>query len=234
MKLFQVILILTLSSVFALGSSVKEVVKGIQADNNQSRIPKNDHLFCGGSIIGETWILTAAHCTINAPKVLISYASLKHLQGTIIESIVIFNHPKYNEISYENDAALINTPRIQFTRLVNKIPLIDSQSTPYYKKMEWSAAIGWGSTNTNSSLSENLRYTYLRTINSKFCTEINAKLCANAIICASTLRGNSICHGDSGGPLVTSDKARLIGISSFGIGHCENRLPVGFTQIMHV
>ncbi|XP_034482134.1 serine protease 3-like [Drosophila innubila] len=100
--------------------------------------------------------------------------------------------------------------------------------------MKWNVASGWGSTYTDSPTSTNLRYTYLRTIRTRFCTAFFPQLPPNAILCASTLRGSSTCHGDSGGPLVTSDGSRLIGISSFVTGNCESRFPAGFTRITHV
>lgn len=76
---------------------------------------------CGGCILSERWILTAAHCTqgpFSRPQNLIIAAGAHTLiDGTIYHLDRIHNHPKYNQPRFSNDVSLIRTDRqIQFIK----------------------------------------------------------------------------------------------------------------------
>ena len=51
--------------------------------------------FCGGSIIGDKWILTAGHCLIDTDAVIVGYGSNDRTKTTKIESEKIIVHPAY-------------------------------------------------------------------------------------------------------------------------------------------
>ncbi|KAL7732803.1 hypothetical protein ACLKA6_005939 [Drosophila palustris] len=194
-------------------------------------ITLNDGKFsmCGGSIIDNSWILTAAHCTDNARSIEIFYGTIKRSKGKFSHKVGaehITQHDGYNDTTLEHDVALIHTPHVQFSKLVNKVELADRDSD---YEGSWAVASGWGDTSDDGDSPEDLQFADLQILSKDECWESIAHESDN-ILCVNTSDGKTIGSGDSGGPLVTHDDSKLVGVSSFTL-MARSSLPAGFSRV---
>ncbi|XP_051860477.1 serine protease 1-like [Drosophila albomicans] len=173
-------------------------------------IRKGNHSgVCGGSIIDHNWILTAAHCTHNADGVQIFYGSTEKWKSEISHVVSpdnIIEHEDYNNLTAANDIALIRTPRVEYSELVNKVSLADRDND---YEGAWGVASGWGK-NENGRPQENLQFIDLQINSKRNCWNFVYEP-SDTMICVGPFVGD----GDSGGPLVTRDDPKLVGVASF-------------------
>lgn len=109
---------------------------------------------CGGSIISERWIITAAHCTqqrySNASNLVI-VAGAQNIQndGQVYALKRIVNHPYFNRTILVNDISLLETVNeILFDEFVQLIPLKNKIVDEGVR----SVVSGWGQTDVNVSI----------------------------------------------------------------------------------
>ncbi|XP_034114371.2 serine protease grass-like [Drosophila albomicans] len=164
---------------------------------------------CGGSLITDRFVLTAAHCTTTSFELVavrLGEHDLDTEDGGEIEYGIedIRTHPNYEHGSINYDIALIKLDRIVVELFIEPIclPINVSQDLKYNENLY---IAGWGKTEDGVP-SPILRMAEVQQQDLDVCRKYysNAPLSENHI-CALGDSQQETCRGDSGGPLFSAN-----------------------------
>jgi trypsin len=200
--------------------------------------------FCGGSLINQNTVLTAAHC-------------VQHMTARDVRNLKLhigdYDIYKKNEVHHEvrgakaikyhkgfsmknlhHDIALVILDKpVEYSATIQAVCLHSGNPEVEDGKQRAEVA-GWGALSEGGSQPSDLRAVNVRVLTHEHCEKRYSKTSnkiGNGMICAGSDMGEDSCQGDSGGPLTvdSKDQAKQIGIVSWGIG-C-GRYPGVYTAV---
>ncbi|KAG8040401.1 hypothetical protein G9C98_001215, partial [Cotesia typhae] len=193
---------------------------------------------CGGSIISDIHILTAAHCVMQNDQTMTVVPDMTVLTGTndrlglrsgqFHKVINIVYHEHYDPTNnWINDIAILTLANpIAFNRFQHPINLPSRDLPPNTRVM----ASGWGAlTFDNPSLvPQILQKLDMIVISNMECSRAHSNKINPGQICVLKGQGAGVCVGDSGGPLTVNNEVH--GIASWVVP-CAEGFPDVFTRV---
>ncbi|XP_033746451.1 limulus clotting factor C-like isoform X2 [Pecten maximus] len=188
------------------------------------------YITCGGSLVSENLVVTAAHCVTHYETDIpiavddIAIYLGKHYRSDVLNSTFVQKrkvtsieiHPHYDPSTYDIDIAVLflDSPVI-LTHYVRPVCLPDQLgSERLIRPGREGVVTGWGVTE-NSRISEELRMAKVQTTTNTDCMDKYAQVgypqtITENMFCAGQEDGSSdACEGDSGGPLVFPDTGTI-------------------------
>ncbi|XP_050544572.1 venom protease-like [Daktulosphaira vitifoliae] len=206
---------------------------------------------CGGTLISDRYVVTAAHCTIGLGYKKISVVRIGELDfnpdtndgASPIDVFVerVMTHEEFNWQNKTNDIAILKLNNsISFNNFIQPIclPIMPDLRVNQFVKYIAKVA-GWGSTAYHGSLSTMLMEAFIPVINNSECYRSYADknvVLDERILCTGYKTGGiDTCYGDSGGPMVLEieEQSYLIGVLSFGLKCGEPNFPVVYSRLTY-
>ncbi|XP_063865455.1 proclotting enzyme-like isoform X2 [Scylla paramamosain] len=227
--------------------SVTRIVGGQPADPREwpwisALLRPGDSQFCGGTLITDRHVLTAAHCItpFKASDITVrlgeytfdSNNETLHSDFAVASTKV---HEEYDDVTYHNDIAIITLERpTDFSDDVWPICLPAQDET--YEGMQ-GTVIGWGTIHFSGPVSSVLLEVTVPVWTNEECTASypDRNITQRQMCAGGREGGKDSCQGDSGGPFLikrlSDQRWTVAGVVSFGLRCAEAQYPGVYTRV---
>ncbi|KUO15776.1 S1 family peptidase [Streptomyces dysideae] len=188
--------------------------------------------FCGGTLVSPTKVVTAAHCMVgestSSVRVVGGRTYRNGTNGTVSQVSKIWIHPSYTDATNGDDVAVLT---LSTSMPYTTASYVSSSQTGVYAAGTTARIVGWGTTSSGGSSSNQLRTATVPTVSDSSCGgSYGSDYIASDMVCAGyTSGGTDTCQGDSGGPLLIGGV--LAGITSWGEGCAAAGYPGVYTRL---
>ncbi|AOT09962.1 trypsin-like serine protease [Pseudoalteromonas luteoviolacea] len=216
---------------FAFDDIQPNIVGGMPADTAEwpfyTQILRSNGTtaFCGGSYIGDGYVLTAAHCVRNrtASELNVKVAGfiLGGSDGDRIAVEQVHMHPNYNNSTLHNDIAVLKLTRVPTQGA--SVTLAQSSIDYYAREGDLLTVAGLGRLQEGGTRPTNLYEVNVPLVSDAVCRQTGGHYSnvGATEFCAGYPQGQKdSCNGDSGGPIVIQSGGQTVqlGIVSWGVG----------------
>jgi hypothetical protein len=193
---------------------------------------------CGGTLVGNRYFLTAAHCVDDGTGVpfptsrfLVGLGNVKVSQITDVYDVVeVVENAAFELGTNGNDTAML-----KFSRPAPYMPLrvIGVDDGPKWAAGTSARIVGWGTTSSGGPASDDLLKADVPVVADAGCAAAYGTSFDPATMVCAGDGVHDTCQGDSGGPLMVPDGGELVlaGITSWGIGCADPSFPGVYTRV---
>ncbi|MFC4856369.1 S1 family peptidase [Actinophytocola glycyrrhizae] len=187
--------------------------------------------FCGGTLVDDKKVVTAAHCTVGKQPADIAVVAGREDKesGAGVSAPVqkIWVHPEYTNVRSGNDVSVLTLTKPLPYR---PLPLPNKDEEGLYAAGAPGVILGWGRVAADGQPSRYLLQATVPVVADADCAESYTGYKPETMVCAGLPEGGvDTCQGDSGGPLIVAGK--LAGITSWGEGCAAPGKPGVYTRV---